>query len=58
MGPRPGVAGHRLDDGLGDVAGKNRLKPRMPTADQRQRRREPCERREAVEEIVIGPEHD
>ncbi len=31
---------------------------RLAAADQGQRRRDPRERGEAVEEIVLGPEHD
>ena len=42
----------------GDVADEHRLEFGLAAADQRQRRRHPRQRGEAVEEIVLRPEHD
>ncbi len=46
----------RRHRGIGDVADIDRLKPRLPAADQRQRRQVARQRGKAVEEVILGPE--
>ena len=52
------VAVDRVRDRRGDVADEDRLEAGRAAADQRQRRRDARQRGEAVEEIVLRPEHD
>ena len=47
-----------LDHRIGDIADIDRLKPGLAAADQRQHRRDRRHRREPVEELVFGAEHD
>ncbi len=55
-GLRPALRSQRY--GIGDVADEDRLEPRVPAADQRQRGREARHGGEAVEEVVLRAEHD
>ena len=54
----PGYGSRRPWDRFRDVAGKDRLEARMAAAGERQRRGDAGQRREAIEETVLGPEHD
>ena len=52
------IAVDRFGNRRGDVADEHRLEAGRAAADQRQRRRDARQRGEAVEEIVLRPEHD
>ena len=56
--PCPRAAVDSDGDRFRDVAGKDRLEARMAAAGERQRRGDARQRREAIEETVLGPEHD
>src|SRR5208283_1136852 len=47
-----------FDYGVGNVADIDRLKPGFAAADQRQHRGDHRHRRKAVEELILGTEHD